>query len=210
MAFNDLPGLVDRGRRAPAARDLHVGLVHEQAIAHGVPAGWGGLGQQQGEPLHPRGDGHVVDLDAALSRQLLKSRYDSAKRRHRQDDYLGTEAEASKDGPCDRSGAGAAGSHGDNLPTPTSPTAGATAPRHSRIRLTRGRLRRGLPPATHRAMFDSAVRRWFTPAPRAWASGSCRAVGLCEIVLPGPAPGAAGGGGVMPVALGLPGTAGQQ
>jgi hypothetical protein len=51
---------------APSAGDLHIGLVHLPAIAHAMPAGPGGVGQQRREPQHPPVDGDVVDLDATL------------------------------------------------------------------------------------------------------------------------------------------------
>jgi hypothetical protein len=42
---DDLPDLIDRAVHiAPPAGHLHVGLVHEPALANGVPAGPGGLG----------------------------------------------------------------------------------------------------------------------------------------------------------------------
>jgi hypothetical protein len=56
---------------ASSTGDLHVGLVDPLAIAHGVPARAGGLGQQWRERLHPAVDGDVVDLDPALGEELL-------------------------------------------------------------------------------------------------------------------------------------------
>jgi hypothetical protein len=43
------------------------------AIAGGVAGSLnaGGICRQGGEPLHPPGDGYVVDLDAALGEQLF-------------------------------------------------------------------------------------------------------------------------------------------
>ena len=43
---DDLPGLIDRPVHvAPAAGDLHIGLVNLPAVTNGMPAGPGGLGQ---------------------------------------------------------------------------------------------------------------------------------------------------------------------
>jgi hypothetical protein len=36
-----------------------------------MPGEPGGVGEQQGEPLHPAVDRHVVDLDPAFGEQLL-------------------------------------------------------------------------------------------------------------------------------------------
>jgi NAD(P)H-dependent flavin oxidoreductase YrpB (nitropropane dioxygenase family) len=53
--IKDLPGLVDRSVHVPPSPgDFHIGLVHEPATAHSVPARAGGLGQQRREPL-PQG-----------------------------------------------------------------------------------------------------------------------------------------------------------
>ena len=41
------------------------------AVADSVAARLGGVGQQRRGPLHPPVDGDVVDLDTALSEQLL-------------------------------------------------------------------------------------------------------------------------------------------
>jgi hypothetical protein len=69
---DDLPELVDRPVDiAPAASDLHIGLVHAPAPADGMSAGPGRLSQQWREALDPAVDGGVVDLDAALGEQLL-------------------------------------------------------------------------------------------------------------------------------------------
>jgi len=62
---DDLPELVDRPVDvAPPAGHPDVGLVHEPAVADGVPARPGSLGQQRCEPLDPAVDGDVIDLDA--------------------------------------------------------------------------------------------------------------------------------------------------
>ncbi len=51
----DLAELVDRAVEVGlAAGDLQVGLVNEPSIIEWVPAGPGGLDQQQGEALHQR------------------------------------------------------------------------------------------------------------------------------------------------------------
>jgi uncharacterized membrane protein YgcG len=69
---DDLPVLVDRPVQVdPPARDLDVGLVHVPAVADPVPAEPGRVGQQRAESLHPSVHGDVVDVDAALSEQLL-------------------------------------------------------------------------------------------------------------------------------------------
>jgi len=69
---NDLPELVDGAVDiAPLAGDLQVGLVDLPAVANGVSAGPGGLGEQAGEAEHPPVDGEVVDLDTALSEEFL-------------------------------------------------------------------------------------------------------------------------------------------
>ena len=69
---NDLTELVDRTVDiAPLSSHLHIRLVHEPAITHGVPAGSGGLSQQRREPLHPPVHGDMVNLHTTLSQQLL-------------------------------------------------------------------------------------------------------------------------------------------
>ena len=69
---DDLSELVDRSVDvAPLSSHLHIGLVHEPAIAHGVPAGAGSLGQQRCESLHPPVHGDVVDLHTTLRQQFL-------------------------------------------------------------------------------------------------------------------------------------------
>jgi hypothetical protein len=69
---DDLACLIDRAVHiAPPAGHLHGGLVHEPALADGVPAGPGGLGQQWGEPLDPAGDGAVIYFHATLGEELL-------------------------------------------------------------------------------------------------------------------------------------------
>jgi hypothetical protein len=56
---------------APGAGDLHIGLIHLPAVTDNVAAGPGSLGQQGREPLHPRVDGDMVDLDTTLGERLL-------------------------------------------------------------------------------------------------------------------------------------------
>src|SRR5215207_3651097 len=52
---DDLAVLVDRPVQVPpAAGHLDVGLVHEPAVAGGVPERSGGVGEQRGEPLPHR------------------------------------------------------------------------------------------------------------------------------------------------------------
>jgi hypothetical protein len=70
--IDDLAELVDGAEDvAPSAGDLCVGLIDLPAVPDGVAAGPGGLGEQQGEPLHPAVDGDVVDLNAPLSQELF-------------------------------------------------------------------------------------------------------------------------------------------
>jgi hypothetical protein len=65
---NDLAELIDRTVDiAPLSSHLHIGLIHEPAIAHGVPAGSGSRSQQRREPLHPSVHGDTVDLHTTLS-----------------------------------------------------------------------------------------------------------------------------------------------
>jgi hypothetical protein len=69
---DDLPELIDRTvNLAPGAGDLHIGLIHLPAVTDNVAAGPGSLGQQGREPLHPRVDGDMVDLDTTLGERLL-------------------------------------------------------------------------------------------------------------------------------------------
>jgi hypothetical protein len=66
-----------------------------------VPARASGLGQQRREPLEPPVDGDVVDLDAALGKQLLDITIGQAKAQvpaDGNDDHVGWEAEAGEDG----------------------------------------------------------------------------------------------------------------
>ncbi len=55
----------------PLPGDLYVGLVDLSAVADGVAAWPGGVGQQRREALDPPVDGDVVDLDPALGEQFL-------------------------------------------------------------------------------------------------------------------------------------------
>jgi hypothetical protein len=80
---NDLAWLVDGPVDiAPLAGDLHIGLVDLPALADGMSAGPGSLGQQAGEAKHPPVDGDVVDLDTAFGGQLLDVTVGQAKRRY--------------------------------------------------------------------------------------------------------------------------------
>jgi hypothetical protein len=80
---DDLAELVDRSVDvAPAAGDLHIGLVDLPAITDGMAAGPGSLGQQRREPLDPPVDGDVVDSTPRSASSSSTSRYDSAKRRY--------------------------------------------------------------------------------------------------------------------------------
>jgi hypothetical protein len=72
---DDLPEPVDRAVDVPpAAGHPDGGLVHEPAVADGVPARPGGLGQQGCETQHPPVDGDVVDLNAAFDQEFFESR----------------------------------------------------------------------------------------------------------------------------------------
>jgi hypothetical protein len=103
---DDLAELVDRAVHiAPLPCHLHVGLLDVPAVADGVAAGPGSLGQQRREPLHPPVGRHVVDLGAPFDEEF----FDVAVRQavaqvpaHRQHDDLGWETEAGEG----RAGAG--------------------------------------------------------------------------------------------------------
>jgi hypothetical protein len=72
QAVDDLAVLVDRAVEiGPAAGDLDVGLVDEPPVTRGVTSWPGGVDELGSEGLHPADDRDVVDLDAALSEQLL-------------------------------------------------------------------------------------------------------------------------------------------
>src|ERR1035441_10656970 len=65
---DDLAVLVDSPVDIPpAAGDLHVGLVNEPTVAGAMPTWSGRVHQQRREPLDPSEQGHMVDLDAAVS-----------------------------------------------------------------------------------------------------------------------------------------------
>ena len=117
--INDLPGLVDRSVHVPPSPgDFHIGLVHEPATAHSVPARAGGLGQQRREPLYPAVDGDVISLDATLGEEFLDVAVGQAEAQvpaDRQDDHVGGEAEAGEGGPRGGSRTRAAGSHSGSL-----------------------------------------------------------------------------------------------
>jgi len=64
-----------------------------------VPREPGGVGQLQGEPLHPSIDGDVVHVDAAFGQQFLDVAVGQAVAQvpaHRHDDHLGGEPETGK------------------------------------------------------------------------------------------------------------------
>jgi hypothetical protein len=94
---DDLAVLVDGSVDvAPHAVDLHVCLVDEPAVTGCVPGEPGGVGQQQGEPLHPAVDRHMVDLDAAFGEEFLDIPVGQPVAQvpaHRHNDHLGREAE---------------------------------------------------------------------------------------------------------------------
>jgi hypothetical protein len=98
----------------PAPSDPHVRLVYLPAIANQVPARPGSIGQQRREPQHPPVDGDVVDLNAALSKQLLDVAVRPSEAQvpaDRQHDHVGREAEAGEDRSRNNSRARAAGSY---------------------------------------------------------------------------------------------------
>jgi hypothetical protein len=103
---DDLAELVDRPVDvAPRAGRPDVGLVHEPAVADGVSAGPGRLGQQRREPLDPPVDRSVIDLNAPLGEQLLDvvvGQPEVEVPADGDDDDVGREPEASEDGPRDR------------------------------------------------------------------------------------------------------------
>src|SRR5829696_4911290 len=121
---DDLAELIDRSVHIPPpAGDLHIGLVGPPAVANGVPAWAGGLGQQGREPLHPPVDGDVVDLDTPLGEQFLDVAVGQAEAQvpaHRQHDHIGWEAEAGEGGARrDRPAGAVSGSHIRSLTAPT-------------------------------------------------------------------------------------------
>ncbi len=97
---DDLPVLVHRPAHVPPDTvDLHVGLVDEPPVTHGVPGRAGRIDQFRSEALHPAEQGHVIDLDAAhrsrpgpgttsqsagTSRPPARSRQEKAEPRERQ------------------------------------------------------------------------------------------------------------------------------
>jgi hypothetical protein len=97
------------------------------AVADGVPAGPGGLGQQRREPLHLPIDGDVVDLDPAFDQELFDITVGQAKRRYQRTASTITSGGKRKLAKADRGtgiGARAAGSHVASLAarTPAQPT----------------------------------------------------------------------------------------
>jgi hypothetical protein len=87
--------LVDRPVHvAPDTADLHVGLVHEPAATHCMPAGSGRVDHERGEVLHPSVQAHVIHLDPALREQLLEVAVGQPEPQipaHAQQDHLGWE-----------------------------------------------------------------------------------------------------------------------
>jgi hypothetical protein len=114
-----LPELVDRSVDiAPPAGDLDIGLVDLPAVADGMAAGPGGLGQQRRKPQHPPIDRDVVDLDAAFGEQLLDVAVPQRETQvlaDRQHDHIRREAEADEGRWRDSSMARTAGSHDTSL-----------------------------------------------------------------------------------------------
>jgi hypothetical protein len=116
---DDLPELVDRPIDvAPLPTHLDVGLIDLPAAADRVSAGPGGVGQQRREAHHPPVDGGVVDLDAALGKQLLGVAVGEAKAQvpaDRQHDHIRREAGTGEGRELHRSRAWAARSHDTSL-----------------------------------------------------------------------------------------------
>jgi hypothetical protein len=92
--------LVDRPVQVhPPASHLHVGLVHEPAVASPVPAEPGRVGQQRSEPPHPPVHADMIHVDAALGQQLLHIPVGQPEPQipaHRQHDHLRRKPEAGK------------------------------------------------------------------------------------------------------------------
>jgi hypothetical protein len=57
---------------SPGPGNLDVGLVDEPATTHAVAAWSGRVDEQWRESLDPSKQGHMVDLDASLSEELLE------------------------------------------------------------------------------------------------------------------------------------------
>src|SRR4029453_15753016 len=108
-----------RPRPATLTGDLDIGLVDLPAVADGMAAGPGGLGQQRREALDPPVEGDVGDRAAAVGEQLLGVAVRQREPQvpaHRQHDHLGREAEAGEGRSWDGSRARGVGSHDDSLP----------------------------------------------------------------------------------------------
>ena len=70
--IEDLAVLIDRPVDVPpAARNLHVRLVHEPAVTATMTTRPGGVDQEGSEALHPPEQRYVVDLDASLGEEFL-------------------------------------------------------------------------------------------------------------------------------------------
>jgi hypothetical protein len=98
---------------------VEVSSTNQRSVAHGVPAGSGGLSQQRREPQHPPVDGDMVDLDTPLGEQLLDVAIGQSKAQvpaNRQHDHIGREAEAGEGGARrDRLAGAVSGSHTRSL-----------------------------------------------------------------------------------------------
>jgi len=118
---DDLAELVDRAVHvAPLPCDLQVGLIDLSAVADGVAAGPGSLGQQWREARHLSIVGDMVDLDATLDQEF----FDVAIRQavaevpaHRQHDDVGWGTEAGEGRAGGWSQTRAASSHAGSLAT---------------------------------------------------------------------------------------------
>jgi hypothetical protein len=83
----------------PLTGDLRIRLVDLPAVADSVAARLGGVAQQRREAHHPTVDGHVVDLDTALTEQLLDVAVGQAKAQvpaDRNDDHAGRKRKPTK------------------------------------------------------------------------------------------------------------------
>ncbi len=107
---DDLAELVDGPVDVPPPTgDLHVGLVDPPAGTDRVSARTCSVSQQRRKQQHPPVDGDVVDLHAALGKQLFDIAIGQAEAQvpaHRQHDDVGWEAEAGEGRAGDGSGAG--------------------------------------------------------------------------------------------------------
>lgn len=66
--ISDLAELVHSSMHvSPGSGDFDVGFVHELAVAHGVAAGSGDVGEEGSEAWYPSLDGDMIGPVAALS-----------------------------------------------------------------------------------------------------------------------------------------------